>query len=168
MTSAGRSRKSTRNLITMKRSLLKSVAIPAAPLFIGGLVYLLWRSTSLLMFRWFDLVGLHSVVDAIRIVAAPMRDYMPSWTLYSLPDAAWVSCGVLLFAAIWSGSRHPARHFWVLLAPSLALSGEFAQLLSLLPGTFDIADVTACMLLCALSIVVANLPFNYGIRPNQA
>jgi hypothetical protein len=131
-------------------------------LFIGGLVYLLWRSTSLLMFRWFDFVGLHSVINAIRIASAPMRGHIPSWVLYSLPDAAWVACGVLLFAAIWTGSSHPARHFWVLLAPSLALGGEFAQLFRLLPGAFDIADVISCTLACAVSVLLANRLFAYG------
>jgi hypothetical protein len=148
----------------VKRSLLKSVGIPSAPLLIGGLVYLLWRSTSLFMFRWFDFLGLHSVINAIRIAFAPVRGYIPSWMLYSLPDAAWASCGVFLLAAIWSGSYHPSRHFWVLLAPSLALCGEFAQLFHLLPGTFDVADVTTCALLSGLSLVLANRLFGYGIR----
>jgi hypothetical protein len=152
----------------VKRNVLTSVGIPAVPLLIGGLVYVLWRSTGLLMFRWFDFLGLHSVISAIRIASAPMRDYMPSWTLYSLPDAAWASCGVLLFAALWSGSWHPSRHFWVLLAPSLALGGEFAQLLRLLPGTFDIADVITCVLLSSLSLILANRLFGYGIRLHQA
>jgi hypothetical protein len=88
----------------VKRSLLKSVCIPAAPLVMGGLAYLLWRSTSLLMFRWFDFLRLHSVINSVRITFAPVRGHIPTWMLYSLPDAAWASCGVLLFAAIWSGS----------------------------------------------------------------
>jgi hypothetical protein len=120
------------------------------------------------MFRWFDVLGLHSVINAIRIASAPTGGHIPSWILYSLPDAAWASCGVFLFAAIWSGSYHPSRHFWVLLAPSLTISGEFAQLLRFLPGTFDIADVTTCAVLSALSVVLANRFFGYGIRPHQA
>jgi hypothetical protein len=92
---------------------------------------------------------------------------MPSWMLYSLPDAAWASCGVFLFAALWSGSCHPSRHFWVLLAPTLTIGGEVAQFFRLLPGTFDIADVATCALLSALSLFLANRFFGYGIRRHQ-
>jgi hypothetical protein len=115
------------------------------------------------MFRWFEVAGLHPVIQRARLFATLLRPHLPTWFIYSLPDAAWVACGVLLFAAIWSGSSHPARHFWVLLAPSLALGGEFAQLFRLLPGTFDIADVISCTLACAVSVLLANRLFAYGI-----
>jgi hypothetical protein len=144
------------------------MAVPATPLLIGGVIYLLWRSTSLLMFCWFDFLGLHSVIDAIRTATAPMRGYMPSWMLYSLADAAWASCGVFLFAALWSDSGHPSRHFWVLLAPTLTIGGEFAQFFHLIPGTFDIADVISCTLACAVSVLLANRLFAYGTRSDQA
>ena len=151
-----------------KPSIVTLAAAPGLPLVFGGCIYVLWRSTSLLMFRWFDAAGLSPAIEDARLVAACVRSHLPGWFLYSVPDAAWVSCGVLLFAAIWSGSCHPARHFWLLLAPSLALGGEFAQLLRLLPGTFDIADVTTCTLLSAVSVVLANRFFGYGIRSHQA
>jgi hypothetical protein len=151
-----------------KPNIAISIAPPALLLVFGGCIYVLWRSTSLFMFRWFETAGLHPVIQHARLLAAPVHSHLPAWFLYSLPDAAWTSCGVFLFAAIWSGSCHPARHFWVLLAPSLALGGEFAQLLRLLPGTFDIADVTTCTLLSAVSIILANRLFGYGIRPHQA
>ncbi|SRR6266480_7531173 len=151
-----------------KPSIVTSAAAPGLPLVFGGCIYVLWRSTSLLMFRWFDAAGLLPAIQEARLTASSVRSHLPLWFLYSLPDAAWASCGVLIFAAIWSGSRHPARHFWVLLAPSLALGGEFAQLLRLLPGTFDIADVIACTLLSAVSVALSNRLFGYGIRPHQA
>jgi hypothetical protein len=151
-----------------KPSIVISAAAPGLPLVLGGCIYLLWRSTSLLMFRWFDAAGLLPAIAEVRLFAAFVRPHLPTWFIYSLPDAAWVACGVLLFAAIWSGSSHPVRHFWVLLAPSLALGGEFAQLFRLLPGTFDMADVTTCTLLSAISVVLANRLFGYAIRSHQA
>src|SRR4051794_7335926 len=119
-----------------KPSIMTSVAVPGLPVILGGCIYLLWRSTSLVMFRWCDTAGLLPVIEATRSLAACFRPHLPGWFLYSVPDAAWASSGVLLFAAIWSGSGHPARHFWILLAPTLALAGEFAQFFRLLPGTF--------------------------------
>lgn len=144
------------------------VAAPGLLIVFGGCIYVLWRSESLVMFRWFDTVGLLPVIEAARSLAACFRPRLPGWFLYSVPDAAWASSGVLLFAAIWSGSCHPARHFWVLLAPSLALAGEFAQFLRLLPGTFDMTDVTTCALLSATCVVLATPLFGYGIRSHQA
>src|SRR4029453_14887728 len=79
------------------------------------------------MFRWFDAAGLSPAIAGARLVAACVRSHLPGWFLYSVPDAAWASCGVLLFAAIWSGSSHPARHLWVSLAPSLALAANFPR-----------------------------------------
>jgi hypothetical protein len=87
-----------------KPRILISVAAPALPIIFGGCIYLLWRSTSLVMFRWFNAAGLMPGIEPARSLAVCMRSHLPDWFVYSVPDAAWVSCGVLLFAAIWAGS----------------------------------------------------------------
>lgn len=92
------------------------------------------------MFRWFDTFGIATFIDAARTYCAPAAPHVPHWLLYSWPDAAWASAGLLLFASIWSRSENAIRHFWIFLAPALAIGGELAQLLHLLPGTFDVAD----------------------------
>jgi hypothetical protein len=122
----------------------------------------LWRSQSLLMFGWFDLFGLHPIVMTAREACSNIRPQIPSWVLYSWPDAAWASTGLLVYAAIWSGSRSSARHFWILLPPVLTIAGELGQLLRIVPGTFDLADVLVCFVAGAASFIVARRYLNYA------
>lgn len=142
---------------------LKFALVPTAPVIIGGVIYVLWRTPTLLMFRWFDAVGLsHSIRDA-RSATAWLADHIPAWILYSWPDAAWAATGVLLFAAIWSGSQLRVRHIWVFLTPAIGVSSELAQRFHLVPGTFDTTDLIACILSTLLSVYIANRIYNYAI-----
>lgn len=147
----------------VKSQAFKSIFIPAVPLILGGLIYILWRSPTLLMFHWFEAAGLSSYIEAARGVSKGLAAFLPVWVLYSLPDAAWTAAGVLLFAAIWSGSQHRVRHLWVFLTPTLAIAGEFAQFFHIIPGTFDFADVLACILSTCLSLYIANRLFTYAV-----
>lgn len=145
----------------MKTAGLKTIVIPAAPLGVGGLIYILWRSPSLLMFKWFDALGLTTLLMSMRSACSDVRSNIPDWVLYSLPDAAWLSSGFLLYAVIWSGSRCGARHFWVWVPPFLAVTGEFGQLFRVVPGTFDVTDVMVCIGAAAASYLVSRRLLNY-------
>lgn len=146
----------------MKQAKAKHLLVSALPLFVGGMIYILWRSSSLLMFHWFTWLGVGAGIDAVREVSVLYLAVLPGWILYSLPDAAWVSTGVLLSAAIWAGSESRSRHFWIFLAPTLAVGAEFAQLFHLLPGTFDPLDFIACSISAIVSISAARRIFAYG------
>lgn len=43
------------------------------PLAIGGLIYVLWRSDSLLMFRWFEALGVAKLVAQLRVFAKALQ-----------------------------------------------------------------------------------------------
>jgi len=83
---------------------------------------------------------------------------------YSLPDALWACSGVFLFPAIWTGSRSPVRHLWICIAPLLAIGGELAQGVHLIPGTFDLVDLLTCALLSVASLAVTRRLCHY-VRP---
>jgi hypothetical protein len=55
---------------------LRFVAAPLVPLILGALVYVLWRSPSLLMFRWFDQLGLAPSIALARDTASGARQYL--------------------------------------------------------------------------------------------
>ena len=40
-----------------------------APLILGGMIYIVYRPTTLMMFGWIDFVGMSDLVAEIRIVA---------------------------------------------------------------------------------------------------
>jgi hypothetical protein len=114
------------------------------PIFIGAAIYTLWRSKSLLVFTWYRWAGLEAPVMLMRRDVASFRHFLPGVIVYSLPDALWVYSFTVLLGYIWSGQT-PCweRRFWTFLPVSLGIGGEFGQLLRLVPGTFDWADVAA-------------------------
>lgn len=111
------------------------------PLLIGGSIYLLWRDTSLLMFRWLDLVGGVAWLEPARGAVAPLRSSLPDWLLFSVPDGAWVYACVAFFGRLWFDGPPLPRLFWTALGPALAIGGEIGQLIGVVPGTFDWVDV---------------------------
>ncbi len=116
-----------------------SVLLSIIIFFIGGLIYLAFRSESLLMFSWVRNVGIESLVEHLRVM---MRPYCPSseWILFSLPDGLWVLSYVILMAAVW---RFQIREHWIMigLIPTIAICSELLQALGMFPGTFDVSDL---------------------------
>ena len=107
--------------------------------FIGGLIYLAFRSESLLMFSWAKILGLESQIEHLRII---MQPYYPSseWMLFSLPDGLWVLSYVIMMAAVW---KFQIREHWIMigLIPAIAICSELLQALGLFSGTFDVSDL---------------------------
>ena len=123
------------------------VAHVVTPIVIGGFTYLAWRTDSLLMFRWCDHLGIHPLVAALREHACGARPYVPSWFLYSFPDAAWVYAATCAQRLIWR--RHANRlesRVWCAIPAFLAVGGEVGQMTGLVPGTFCCCDLTLCVL----------------------
>ena len=137
----------------MKKALLASVA-----LLIGGMIYVLWRSEALLMFIWFDALGMRPAVEILRGYAAPYSTTFPSWFYFSLPQALWLFSGILLFDSVWRGDARLHKWFWVIVVAVSAIGGEFAQHWRFLPGTFDLLDIILCIL--ALTIAILCIHFS--------
>ena len=82
------------------------------PLLIGGLIYLGWRSPSLLMFGWLDHLGCTDAVTLFREQLHPFERNLPEWVLYSVPDAAWVWSMTSCFTLIWKQYSSKESIFW--------------------------------------------------------
>ena len=108
----------------------------ALPLVLGGLIYLSWRSPSLLMFQWANSLRLDGAVAALRTGAAPFEASVPGWVQNSVPDGLWVYAYTAFLGRIWR-DRSP----WLALPAALALGGELGQAVGLVPGVFDVVDV---------------------------
>lgn len=112
----------------------------AMPLVAGILIYLLWRSPSLVVFHWLAGIGFLEPVLALRSFAQPIGPAMPHWVLFSLPDGLWaysLSSAILL---AWQGHSSRSWLIWFVLAAILGLFSEIGQYMDLVPGTFDFAD----------------------------
>lgn len=106
--------------------------------FIGGMIYLGYRSTSLLMFRWVNTLGLDNTINNFRSI---VKHYpIPDWVMYSLPDGLWILSYMLLIDTIWGWDNLEFK-YWLYILPIIGIVSEFLQIAFSCLGTFDIADL---------------------------
>ena len=104
---------------------------------VGGGIYLLQRTTALLMFRIIDFLGLSDIVAELRAVAYPM----PEFVVYSLPGGLWSASYVLLSDALFCQQPLVVRLSWGALIPLIGVVSELLQMAGLCPGTADWQDL---------------------------
>jgi len=145
------------------------------PIVSGAAIYTFWRSKTLLVFTWYRWAGVEAPVMSLRKNLAGFRHLLPGVFLYSVPDALWVYSFTTLLEYVWS--EQPIcweLRTWTLLPLVLGVSGEFGQLLHLVPGTFDWADVIAYLaawfaaqISVATFLKLARKQPVIGLRPNE-
>jgi hypothetical protein len=124
------------------------------PLFLGGVVYILWRDPNLLMFKWFGEVGLGPAIDWLRVGTASAQTVLPHWFIYSLPDGLWVYALTALMMLVWRGVNSlPLKIFWLSLGALIGVGSELAQSAGILPGAFDAVDLLVCLVAPAAALV---------------
>lgn len=105
----------------------------------GGLLYVLYRPTTLLLFHAAYALGLHSTIAGWRLWASACRP--PAFIVYTLPAGLWALSYVLIVAAL-AVPLNPARRLVAMAAmPLLGLLSELMQGAGLLPGIFDWGDL---------------------------
>lgn len=132
------------------------------PITFGGIIYLLFRADSLMMFRWIDAIGVVSILDDMRAYCQSIQTDKLSWLFFSLPDGLWVYSFTSFMLIVWGSkfSRHSL--FWISIGPALALGGEMGQALRLVSGTFDSIDLLFCLIGSILPILILN-PINQNV-----
>lgn len=103
---------------------------------IGGCIYLMQRTTGLLMFRIIDFLGLTDVVATLRAYAMQW----PEFVVFSLPGGLWSASYVLLADAVFAGQSNLIRLSWGSLIPMIGVVSELLQALGFCPGTADWQD----------------------------
>ena len=104
---------------------------------VGGGIYLLQRTTGLLMFRIIDFLGLSDTVAGLRTAVIPM----PEFVVYSLPGGLWSASYVLLSDALFCQQPLAVRLSWGSLIPLMGVVSELLQMAGLCPGTADWQDL---------------------------
>ena len=122
------------------------------PLIIGGLIYICFRSLSLRLFSWFEFTGINAFTSFIRSTTYPLKNHIPSWTYFSLPDGLWVYSLSSSLIILW-GDQFEKNKYWLLIPILLGTIIEFGQGLKIFSGTFDILDFTFSILALSLSII---------------
>ncbi|MFT5229871.1 MAG: hypothetical protein ACI9EV_003025 [Urechidicola sp.] len=111
-------------------------------LLFGGFVYISFRQDTLKMFRWFDSINLSETISRLRLLTLPLTDHLANWFLYSLPDGLWLFSYITVLLIVWKNTISKHNIHWLLLVPSIAIFSEIGQLIGIVPGTFDILDIT--------------------------
>ncbi|MFN2531809.1 MAG: hypothetical protein ABR555_10975 [Pyrinomonadaceae bacterium] len=122
------------------------------PLFLGGLVYVLWRDPKTLMFRWSDSLRMGGLISAIRLTGK-LDANMPQWVRYSLPDGLWVYSLTAFMTLVWRDTDSWLRSAWVAVGLIVGCGIEFGQLIGVVPGSFDTGDLVACITGFVLALV---------------
>ena len=113
------------------------------PLLLGSLIYVVWRSDHLLVFRWIAAVGLTASVEQMRESAPNIFNTLPQWCLFSLPDGLWAYSFVATMTLIWGRIKNVTTGMWISIAPLLGCGSEILQAFHYLPGTYETTDLVA-------------------------
>lgn len=118
------------------------------PIFAATYIYTLWGSRSFIVFRLYENLGLGSAIVVLRKMADPLRHFIPSFILFSVPAALWLYAAIAVCLLFWAGRkvsihRTGIRWLWIACPLALAAGSEIAQRFHIIPGTFDVYDLLA-------------------------
>ena len=136
---------------TVKYRALK-VMLSLVILLLGGLIYVIFRDKSLLMFDWFNTIGISSEIDGLRRLFQGEGIY--GWVKYSLPDGLWIFSYMFIIDAIWDRERNAVSILFLWGLPIVAVLSECFQYFGLLPGVFDWIDMASYMLAIVLFMII--------------
>ena len=108
-------------------------------LFVGGMIYLLYRPQSILLFRATDALGLAPYISSLRESASSA--ILPSILINSVPAGLWTASYLIL---MYCNTKFYNKKTGMMLSLPLPVSMivlEFMQLVGWCPGTFDFYDL---------------------------
>ena len=124
-------------------------------LLMGGLIYVIFRDKSLLMFDWFNTIGISHEVERLRNHFQGEGIY--GWVKYSLPDGLWIFSYMFIVDAIWDRERNAVSMIFLWGLPIVAVFSECFQYFGLLPGVFDWMDMASYILAITLFLIIKHL-----------
>lgn len=123
----------------------------------GGLIYIIFRTDSLLMFSWFEYLKLSDFICFIRnFMVTPLPPSVKFLT-NTAPGGFWTFSYTVFLMFIWNLEVNWRNIFYYLLIPFTAVFSEIFQLTGLIPGTFNYLDIVSY-------IAGATLPFLIHFR----
>ena len=101
------------------------------PLFIGCLIYVLFRTDTLLYNKLFG--------NFFSPIGSP-KTFLQKIITFSLPDGLWAMSYTMLIFHLRNDKTFKTL-IWSILIPVIGILSEIGQLYYLIPGTFDIIDL---------------------------
>jgi hypothetical protein len=131
-------------------NVVKKIMIAFIPLILGGIIYAIYRTENLKMFKWFKELGVYNEIKKIRDNYGVKTIKMPEWIIYSLPDALWLLSLNFTILIFWKFKINKHSIIWIILTTIIGLYSEIGQYLKIIPGTFDNKD----LILLIIAIIV--------------
>lgn len=107
----------------------------------GGLIYMLWRENPIVFLTWIGIPGVTDSMTYLRTHTLPMREVIPAWIIYSLPDGLWSFGYALIISRLWTKNTSAIKFFWMMTIPLLCLGTEVMQWVGLMRGVFCPVDL---------------------------
>ncbi len=124
----------------MKKTTIYIALFVIIPIFAGGLIYILTRPDSLLMFDWFKKIGLGENIAKLRL-EQNIKDLLNNWIIYNFPAWIWTFSLTVLLGIIWNYKINKESLMILLIPLILGISSEIFQKAELINGTFDFIDL---------------------------
>ena len=126
------------------------------PLCFGGVIYVAFRSNTLILNGWINEINLSEYMNIIRNLFYPIKCILPNWIIYSLPDGLWVYSLTSAIFLIW-GNSFLTLNIWLVIILLIAPLIEFMQYFGIFPGTFDLIDLLFYLIGSFLSLLIIKL-----------
>lgn len=154
------------NLLHKKNILDRKLqtAVSFVSLLLGGLIYVFYRTKTLVMFNWFEKMSFIEKINSIRVYTIPFKDRLPGWVLYSLPDGLWLYSFTSSMLLIWNFNITKKNVFWIFGLPSIAILSEIAQYFNLLQGIFDYIDLLCYVMAIVLALILQKVKLNINFK----
>lgn len=119
----------------------RSGLLAATTLVLGCFFYAALRPSPAALLNLSSLLGFWEKLWALKETCASLRQLLPAWAIYSLPDGLWLISLLAALDMVWSG--HPARDSVLRSCGAMAILYEVAQAVAPRLGTFDPVDLVA-------------------------
>ena len=126
--------------------------IGVAVLVVGGLIYVRYRSESLIMFDCFRGLGLTEDIENFRNNVEMPNVY--GWVKYNMPAGLWLFAYMFIIDSIWGKDKNNVYRCFLYILPFLAIISEVMQYVGILPGTFDYMDLLSYILSIILFTII--------------
>jgi len=140
-----------------------NILLGSFALLLGGIIYILFRASEPVFFKWIPGPGLASWFGFARQSSVTFSHSLPEWIVFSLPNGLWAFAYALIITGIWAGSKSWLRIFWMASIPVLVLGFELLQLTGTIPGIFCVHD----MAFGIAGLIIGILAGTKTINPNH-
>lgn len=120
----------------------------------GSLIYILFRTSNLKMFAWFEKLNILQTIITLRNFTAKYSNNLPEIILYSLPDGLWLFSYVSLTLFLWENEIKQENFIWIFIVPIISILSEIGQIVNIVPGTFDFSDLLMYLLGTILPLII--------------